>query len=65
MTRNMDILFNAPREVVFCKKCVMSNQRPASIPEFKHKPNREGAKYLKINSMVYVMRANMPIKKMK
>ena len=45
----MDTLFNAPREVVFCKKCVMSNQRPSSIPEFRHKPNREGAKYLKIN----------------
>ena len=27
----------------------MSNQRPASIPEFRHKLNREGAKYLKIN----------------
>ena len=45
----MNTLFNAPREVVFCKKCVMSNQRPSSIPEFRHKPNREGAKYLKIN----------------
>ena len=45
----MNTLFNAPREVVFCKKCVMSNQRPASIPEFRHKLNREGAKYLKIN----------------
>ena len=45
----MSTLFNLPKKVVFCKKCVMSNQRPASIPEFKHKPNREGAKYLKID----------------
>ena len=27
----------------------MSNQRPASIPEFKHTPDREGAKYLHID----------------
>jgi len=28
----------------------MSNQRPSSIPEFKHTFNRKGAKYLNINS---------------
>lgn len=28
----------------------MSNQRPASVPEFKHTRNREGAKYLNIGS---------------
>ena len=27
----------------------MSNQRPASIPEFKHTRNRDGAKYLNID----------------
>jgi N-acetyl sugar amidotransferase len=42
-------LYNLPSEVVFCERCVMSNQRPASIPEFKHNRNRDGAKYLKIN----------------
>ena len=30
-------LYGLPEEVLFCKKCVISNQRPASIPEFKHK----------------------------
>ena len=42
-------LFNLPGEVKFCTRCVMSNQRPASIPEFKHTRNRDGAKYLNID----------------
>ncbi|MFH1033285.1 MAG: N-acetyl sugar amidotransferase [Pseudomonadota bacterium] len=32
--------FGLPREVVFCKRCVMSNQRPSSYPEFKHTQDR-------------------------
>jgi N-acetyl sugar amidotransferase len=40
--------YGLPSEVIFCKRCVMSNQRPASIPEFKHKKNREGARYMQI-----------------
>lgn len=28
--------YGLPNEVKFCKKCVMSNQRPASAVEFKH-----------------------------
>src|SRR3989338_3891159 len=31
--------YNLPEKVVFCKRCVMSNQRPASTPEFKHSPD--------------------------
>ena len=42
-------MYGLPEKVVFCKKCVMSNQRPASIPEFLHKPSREGAKYMHID----------------
>ena len=45
-----DILFNLPKNIIFCKKCVMSNQRPSSIPEFTHKFNRDGATYLNINN---------------
>ena len=45
----METYFNLPEEVVFCKRCVMSNQRPASIPEFRHIRNREGAKYMQID----------------
>lgn len=29
--------YGLPEEVKFCKRCVMSNQRPASTAEFKHK----------------------------
>ena len=47
----MKTFFNLPKKVIFCSKCVVSNQRPASIPEFLHKPSREGAKYLKMNKM--------------
>lgn len=28
--------YGLPKEVKFCKKCIMSNQRPASTVEFKH-----------------------------
>ena len=42
--------FNLPKKVIFCKKCLMSNQRPSSIAEFKHTKKREGAKYLNINN---------------
>ena len=42
--------YNLPEKVTFCKKCVMSNQRPSSVPEFKHTRNRIGAKYLNIDN---------------
>ena len=42
-------LYNLPTEVIFCKKCVMSNQRPASVPEFRHTRNRDGASYMQID----------------
>jgi N-acetyl sugar amidotransferase len=32
--------FGLPSQVVFCKRCVMSNQRPSSYPEFKHTRDR-------------------------
>ena len=43
------VRYGLPERVVFCKRCVMSNQRPSSIPEFKHQPDRRGAKYLRID----------------
>ena len=33
--------YGLPQEVVYCTKCVMSNQRPASYPEFKHTTERK------------------------
>ena len=44
----MKTFYNLPKKIFFCEKCVLSNQVPSSIPEFLHKPNREGAKYLEI-----------------
>lgn len=41
--------YGLPEKIVFCKRCVMSNQRPSSIPEFKHRPDRRGASYLHID----------------
>ncbi len=32
--------YGLPSEVRFCQRCVMSNQRPSSFPEFKHKRDR-------------------------
>jgi len=34
-------LYGLPEEVKYCKRCVMSNQRPISYPEFKHRPDRK------------------------
>ncbi|MGE4505765.1 MAG: N-acetyl sugar amidotransferase, partial [Desulfovibrionaceae bacterium] len=46
MTKTM---YGLPEKVVFCKRCITSNQRPSSIPEFMHKPDREGAHYMNID----------------
>ena len=54
----MKTKFNLPQKVIFCSKCVMSNQRPSSIPEFYHTKNRKGAKYLEIKkkTILFVLR---------
>jgi len=36
VTEELEAYYGLPTEVVFCKRCVMSNQRPSSYPEFKH-----------------------------
>ncbi|WP_288368830.1 N-acetyl sugar amidotransferase [uncultured Roseivirga sp.] len=36
MSQKLEAYYGLPSEVKFCKKCVMSNQRPASTVEFKH-----------------------------
>jgi N-acetyl sugar amidotransferase len=35
-TQALEVKYGLPREVKYCTKCVMSNQRPASAVEFKH-----------------------------
>ena len=37
---NHEAYFGLPKEVVFCTRCLMSNQRPSSYPEFKHTKSR-------------------------
>ena len=46
----MKTFYNLPEKVEFCDICILSNQRPASIPEFLHKPTREGATYLELET---------------
>ena len=36
----MNTLYGLPEEVVFCTRCVMSNQRPATSPEFRKTDSR-------------------------
>jgi N-acetyl sugar amidotransferase len=36
LKEKLEAYYGLPQEVKFCKKCVMSNQRPASAIEFKH-----------------------------
>ncbi len=43
----LEAYYGLPREVKFCRRCVMSNQRPASTPEFKNSANR------KINTLAF------------
>lgn len=39
----MATLHNLPEQVLFCQKCVISNQRPSSTVEFKSKPGESKA----------------------
>ncbi|MGB0383240.1 MAG: N-acetyl sugar amidotransferase [Ardenticatenaceae bacterium] len=41
MSKKLETYYGLPDKVLFCKRCVMSNQRPVSYPEFKHKPDRK------------------------
>ncbi|MFA5844069.1 MAG: N-acetyl sugar amidotransferase [Coriobacteriia bacterium] len=41
MSEKLETYCGLPEEVVFCKRCVMSNQRPSSFPEFKHTKDRK------------------------
>jgi N-acetyl sugar amidotransferase len=34
-------LFGLPSKVIFCKECVISNQRPSSVIEFRNKNNKK------------------------
>lgn len=36
MEERLEVKYGLPEKVLFCKRCVMSNQRPVSAIEFKH-----------------------------
>jgi len=38
-SEELEVKYGLPKEVHFCKRCVMSNQRPASAIEFRHNIN--------------------------
>jgi N-acetyl sugar amidotransferase len=57
--------YNLPAKVFFCKICVMSNQRPSSIPEFKHTKERKGAQYLHLDNKGICDACNFSIEKKK
>ena len=40
MKKELQTLYGLPDKVIYCKRCVMSNQRPSSYPEFKHTKDR-------------------------
>ena len=41
MAEKLEAYYSLPEKVIFCKRCVMSNQRPSSYPEFKHTRQRK------------------------
>jgi N-acetyl sugar amidotransferase len=49
-SQTLEAKYGLPATVRFCRVCVMSNQRPASMPEFKHRPDRQGARYMQIDA---------------
>lgn len=41
MAEKPEVYYGLPEEVIFCKRCVMSNHRPSSYPEFRHTADRK------------------------
>jgi len=39
MSEKLSARYGLPQKVIYCKRCLMSNQRPASMPEFRHAAN--------------------------
>jgi len=45
-------MYGLPEDVIFCSKCVMSNQRPRSVVEFKSSNNQKSGLNINANSSV-------------
>ena len=39
--KKLEAMYGLPSNVQFCKKCVISNQRPSSTVEFRHDKNEK------------------------
>ena len=51
MSKNFS-MFGLPEDVKFCSKCVMSNQRPRSVVEFKNSSNQKSGLTIDTNSSI-------------
>ena len=51
MTKSLS-MFGLPEDVTFCSKCVMSNQRPSSVVEFKNISNQKSGLKIDSNSLI-------------
>jgi N-acetyl sugar amidotransferase len=51
MSKNFS-MYGLPENVIFCSKCVMSNQRPQSVVEFKNSNNQKFGLNIDVNSSI-------------
>ena len=51
MSKNSS-MYGLPEDVIFCSKCVMSNQRPRSVVEFKNSNNQKSGLNINADSSV-------------
>ena len=40
-SNNLEVKYGLPEEIVYCKRCVYSNQRPSSTVEYKSKKKQK------------------------
>ena len=62
MKGKLEVMHGLPEKVVFCKRCVMSNQRPSSSVEFRHTTGKN-TRHCILTKKVFVMHAELPNKR--
>ncbi len=54
---NPEALYGLPKDVLYCKKCVISNQRPNSAVEYQHTKNTKHIEQNKLkNKLSYKLK---------
>ena len=48
------VLYGLPKNIQFCRKCIISNQRPNSAIEYDHKSDTKKVQFI-LMKMEYVM----------